>query len=648
MSETTIWRGAQLSDRRLRIAAATVLFAGVSVATLLVAYPKMFSGFAPYDDEGYLLISLKTFLSHGSLYDEVFSQYGPFYYESWGGLFSLFGIQVTHDAGRMATLFAWVFASLALGVSTYRITRSALLGIVVQMAVFAGLGVMTQEPMHPGGLVAVLLAFIVLVSTAARSRYAPAAMAVLGAAVAALILVKVNVGAFAFAALLLALAALYPALASRRWLRLAIEAGFVFLPVVLMWGRLDQAWVRHYALHVTVAALALVLVLRSRSMTAWRPGAELRWLSGGLLGAGLLISLMALATGTSLGGLYDGVIGQPLRQPNAFFIPLQLPDGLFGFDLFAGVIAGAYLYVVRFRPSATESPWWVTVVALGSLLVGLELILATIGWALPFNETASRFGGYPLSMLGFAWVALIGVSGEDADRRTEFAGLLLPALAVLQALHAYPVAGSQVGWSSFLLIPVGAICISNGARGLLKVSGTRRWGLLTVGTLGAIALLLFLGNKTLRDPYHEGRAALDGRVAPLALNGAGRMRLLPEEGALYGSITSALNENCGAFVMLPGMNSFYLWSGQEPPTGFNATGWMTLFSDDLQQRVVAQLKPVKGLCLLRNSSIEGQWTGGDLNLDGPLLRFMGHGFKPVAAFGPYELLKRSAGTGGAS
>jgi hypothetical protein len=45
----------------------------------------------------------------------------------------------------------------------------------------------------------------------------------------------------------------------------------------------------------------------------------------------------------------------------------------------------------------------------------------------------------------FAWVALIQPPGKP-DEETQFARLLLPPLAVLQALHVFPVAGSQLSW----------------------------------------------------------------------------------------------------------------------------------------------------------------------------------------------------------
>lgn len=72
-------------DRRFRIACAVVGFAAITLVTVLIARPSVLSGFASFDDEGYMLVSLKSFLNQGHLYDDVFTQYGPFYFEAFGG-----------------------------------------------------------------------------------------------------------------------------------------------------------------------------------------------------------------------------------------------------------------------------------------------------------------------------------------------------------------------------------------------------------------------------------------------------------------------------------------------------------------------------------------------------------------------------------
>ncbi len=338
-------------DRRIRLAAALVGFAAVTAVTALIAHPQMFFGFHSYDDEGYMLTALKAFVNHGHLYDQVFTQYGPFYYELWGGLFSIFGIPVTHDSGRTVVIVVWVLSGLLFGLGILKITRSIVLGLGTQILTFAALEVLTNEPMHPVGLIALLLAVIVVISTFVGERESPYPMALLGAAVAALALTKINVGFFAFASVALACAVSYRQLWERRWPRLLIEVIFVAIPVVLMTSKFGEGWARHYAIHVFAAALAVVIALRA-NQPARRQSGELRWLIGGFLVLAVVSCVAIIGAGTSIHGLYDGVIGQPLRQSNAFTIPMQLARRLYGFDLVALGGACAYWLAMRRRGGA--------------------------------------------------------------------------------------------------------------------------------------------------------------------------------------------------------------------------------------------------------------------------------------------------------
>ena len=264
----------------VRVAVALLCFGVVTLITCLIAHPRMYSGFANYDDEGYMLIALKSFLNHGHLYDDVFTQYGPFYYEFWGAFFEIFGIPVNHDGGRTAAIFAWVAAALLFGLASWRMARSILLGLAVQMLVFGAIITVVNEPMHPGGTICLLLGAIVALSTLVRARTSPMSMALLGGAVAALILVKINVGSFALISLALACVVSYPQLLRRRWLRPAVEVLFVAVPLLLMTSKFGEAWARHYAVHVAFAAFAVVVALRAREVPR-RAGEELPWLLGG-------------------------------------------------------------------------------------------------------------------------------------------------------------------------------------------------------------------------------------------------------------------------------------------------------------------------------------------------------------------------------
>ena len=153
-----------------------------------------------------------------------------------------------------------------------------------------------------------------------------------------------------------------------------------------------------------------------------------------------------------------------------------------------------------------------------------------------------------------------------------------------------------------------------------------------------VVLGWFLVNATLKEPLQSARAAYDGGVS-LGLPGAESIRIGQPEAELYGEITAAIDANCPALVMLPGMDSFYLWSEQEPPSDFTATSWPTLFDDAHQQQVIAATRSIDGLCLLRNIPLAAGWGGGVIP-PGPLVRYMHRGFEPIARFGDYTLLKR--------
>jgi hypothetical protein len=82
----------------------------------------------------------------------------------------------------------------------------------------------------------------------------------------------------------------------------------------------------------------------------------------------------------------------------------------------------------------------------------------------------------------------------------------------------------------------------------------------------------------LKQGLDQVRVAYSGSVS-LGLPGAEDVRVSPENVANYQPVVTVIDENCESFVMLPGMNSFYIWTRQEPPTGYGATGWPTEFDN---------------------------------------------------------------------
>jgi hypothetical protein len=631
-------RGAELyGDRRLRLAVAVLGFAAVTYVTVLIAHPTMFAAFHNYDDEGYMLTALKSFVNHGHLYDRVFTQYGPFFYEFWGGVFSLFGIDVTHDSGRTMTMIVWVLASLVFGLGAWRITRSLFLALGTQVLTFTALGVLNNEPMHPIGLIGLLLAVIVVVSTFVGEADLPSPypLALIGAAVAALVLTKINVGVFAVVSIALVCAVSYRELWGRRWPRLLIEVVFVATPILLMLSKFDEGWVRHYAIHVAVTALAVVIALRA-NQPARRKAFELRWLIGGFVVLAIVCCVTIVASGTSPGALIEGVISQPLHQSDAFTIPMLMARRVYAFDLVALGAACAYWYGARRGGEPSQA--WLAAWSLFAIVVGVTMALSIGGGVLPFDDISMT--GYAISMLPFAWVALATTTTAraatpGAPSPRSFARLLLPVLATLQALHGYPVSGSQTYLAIVLLVPTGALCVANGVTGLSRLTpiGPDRIALAGFGALVAVVLAWFTVNTYLRESLNLRRGIYDTAYS-MGLPGSDDIRLgIPAEIKMYQDVSHAIKRDCAATLMEPGMDSFYLWAEQEPPS-FTATAWPTLFNEAHQRAVVEATDETEDLCLLRNRAIGWEVKNGVLE------QYLEKGFRPIGKWGDYELLRR--------
>jgi len=167
-----------LRDRRLT---ASVVYTLLVVLCLLAAYYAMFSQFAPYDDEGFFDYSLKLFVGGHTLYNSVFSEYGPFYYELFGGLFALIGHGVNTDAGRLIQLVVWVAASLGLGLAAHRLTGRLAIGVAALATSFTLMNSLTNEPMHPEALVCALLTAIAMVTAFGLRGRPRSSLFVLGA-----------------------------------------------------------------------------------------------------------------------------------------------------------------------------------------------------------------------------------------------------------------------------------------------------------------------------------------------------------------------------------------------------------------------------------------------------------------------------------
>jgi hypothetical protein len=118
------------------VALAAATFAAVTAVMAYLGYLWMFTGFASYDDEGFMLVTLRSFISGQALYDKIVVQYGPFYFEVFGVLGRL-GVPFDNDSGRLVTLAVWLTIALLSAIAVFLFTRSLALGLGTQLITFA-------------------------------------------------------------------------------------------------------------------------------------------------------------------------------------------------------------------------------------------------------------------------------------------------------------------------------------------------------------------------------------------------------------------------------------------------------------------------------------------------------------------------------
>ena len=246
-----------------------------------IGHGLLFTSFMLYDDEGYILLSLRSFAEQGALYDKVYSQYGPFFYAVLDALSALLRFEWTNTAGRWFTLFNWCGAAVLCGTLVWRACRLWPAALYTLAGVFSLLWIMLQEPVHPGGLITLLIALAAWLGVESiHSSHNLRLLAGVGAIGAAVALTKINAGAFlVISATLWLLLGLQEHPALRRFRPVAwLCLGIAVLPFALMHGSMDRHWVPTFALLASLSGLSAVLMLRlcssstsgvSSAMRAW-------------------------------------------------------------------------------------------------------------------------------------------------------------------------------------------------------------------------------------------------------------------------------------------------------------------------------------------------------------------------------------------
>lgn len=665
---------------------------GLAMAAVIAVghvYYTILSIFQGYDDEGFILLSLKSFFQGKALYDQVYSSFQPgFYWLDWL-LFRIWGASVCHDNIRVLTLFLWLLAAALNGLVTYRLTSSGLLTLLVGIVSVRCLDPFANEPGHPQAL-----AYVLVASVAALFAFAevipPRRFALtVGGLVGLVLLIKINVGAFTLLPALFLFASADQGKGASGW-KLAAAGLMLCLPTALwrtqlavkdapLWtlGLLDllavllvasravvwRGWMPIVAAafmgcavalwNVNSAAVGALPVFSAGLLTLSIAGAllicladanDLRvpagawaWaLIGGLVVIGILLAA-TLLRGTTPHGLADGLFWWPAKVASGFRI-WPRSNWLGAFLGVAG--AGACGLYLGARGRWGVNSWFRKAIIAGQMAFGVA-VLAEFYLRVPGSSTLMPL--HPdlphFWMLAFAWLVAVPETGSETTRSGRLALLLI---AVMQPLIACPVAGTQLVPASILIAVLGAVCLANGwqaALGPLELAmPVLNWCRRGLAAIAAIAFLLSFGQETLslRRNYET--------LTPLNLPGAGRLRLSPDEVETYHQVVARLAApQVETFLTLPGLNSFYLWAQKEPPNDLNVSAWVVLLDAEAQERIWQAAQRHSGVMAVRNRRLIRSWVGGRSVANLPLVRHIEEDFQTVTNINGYELMTRRGG-----
>jgi hypothetical protein len=592
---------------------ATALLGAVVVFFARPAYGRLFGVFPDLDDEGYVMQTVRSFLSGAPLYDQVFSQYGPaFYVWSWI-VHRLLAVPLSHDGVRFITLACWFAAALLAGVTTYRATRSPFAAALASALILPHLAPLVSEPGHPEAplICAVLVTAAVLAdSTRGLSRRQ---LLGCGALVAFASLAKLNVGAYLGLGLLLALAAGSPLPVALRVIAVAAVGVVPFL--ILRLHVAGFGWTYPLVVGVGIVTTGAV-AMRLRGLP-WVASRLLLQVAVAGVATGFALLLPALLRGTTVPALFDAVVVQPLRLGAIFFVPADVPRAA-------------------------------TTAAIGSL-VACAIVLtlprradAVVRWVIAPLKIATPFvllvGTSFTSMIGFLtpflWVAAVGLdpAAPDHPRRVR---VTLAALAALQTLQAYPVAGTQLALSTTLTVIVAVIAFADGLD-VLRAIRRPPPRLLLHGI--AVGLVLYSARPAfaLRLWTSQYRHGYEFR-----LPGTERMRVSREQAARFHWVTATATASCRGLVTVPGMYSLNAWTGIPPPTHANVTVWFRMLPAHDQQRIWSTLDTGPDSCVVVRTSIALLWSGM-VPLDALEVGTHLRGRSVLATDGDFQILVKNA------
>lgn len=593
------------------------------------AFFRLFSQFASYDDMGYVMMSLQLYREGQPLYEQVFSQYGPFYYSSRDLFYG--GVPISHDLTGFITILHSLLCCLFLSLTTYRLTGQFFFAALTAIATSSILVVFANEPGHPQETCCLLVSLFAFTLTL-RGGKGQLASVLMGSLGGFLILTKINVGIFLFLPTFFWLS--QPSLPEkwRGFYRTLFVIGAGLFPFLLMREQLSAPWGASLAILMAATLLPLSILTSPPAPNLPRkfPGLFL----AGMFSALFLLLAQQVHRGTDPATLWDSLFVQPSKFSGIYFNPYPADTIHIFWALFA-----LALFLLSFRRS---NPKWVSLLrwaaGVHSLLLFGAIFHGHSTFALTYLAPFLWLSSYRWRLDSkTAPPSAEGIETAEGRSRSAISSSmsLLTTLSGFLLLQVYPVAGSQIATSLILIPVVAAVGLSQFSQDLLRIPlplPTRKW----VHCAAAAVLLVLLMTRWEHLSNQSRQYHFNTKTH---LPGMSRFQLPPAQAATLQEIAHGL-QHYDTFVTLPGLYSFYFWTEKKPPTGENVTAWMTLLDNASQEEIVDQLQGSRFVGAVKNQEIAENWCPGETQIpDGPLVDYINLQMKVVDRHGGYEILE---------
>ncbi|MBT5902625.1 MAG: hypothetical protein HOH58_11025, partial [Opitutaceae bacterium] len=533
-------------------------------------------------------------------------------------------LELTHMFGRIVTLCHWVICALGTGWVASRLVEQHRFatGAFATLLSFNLLWQMIAEPSHPGSMIAALLAISAVVSVKlVLTDKTQTLAAALGLTGAILIFTKVNVGAFYIAGI--GAFALCHTAWPKAWRKPAdyiALMGLSLLPWLLMAGNLNDPAMFGFALKASLAGAGVWWIMPRPDLDSRVSPKTWAYCVGWCaIGSAAIIGFI-LMRGTSLAELFAAVFIDPIQQPGHFTVSPSNTDH--------SAIAAAISFMIvaaagwSFRRTGQFSPTVLNVAMTARLALVLGFVWFATRWPAPWG--VFTYLDYILPLLPL-WLV------QPRERKSSISSLLalLTFVSVTQILHAYPVAGSQIGWGCFLSIPIIARGIqrdlsSLSARGPRWLSPAIASGVLFATGAGTITLA-----QTGWHRYHISR--------PLPFAGADDIRLDDRTRIALTAVVQNAMVRSDVLFTRQGMYSLNIWSQVPTPTARNATHWFWLLDESEQADIIDRLGSTHRSTVIVNEPLDAFLEEIEVEVAGPLQDYIEENYQSVLKIRGFDI-----------